>query len=173
MEIERKFRIESFDLVREKIVSLGFTFVKKKHQIDTYYIVREKMPSGKEKYLRIRKNVLSGEISLDMHLYDITIDASEEIEVAVDSNEAIVAILGQLGLSVVCVVNKKREVYSLDGVTVVLDDVAGLGLFCEVEIVSDASSEVDALIEKVRVDLGLLDEVEDAGYPDLMVAKKN
>ncbi len=172
MEIERKFRVLDVSLLREKVVSSGFVFSKNKHQKDTYFVVREKMDDGREKYLRIRSDMVSSLFSLDMHLFDAKLGATEEFEVSVSSFSEMKVVLGKLGLNVVCVVDKKREVFKKDEVVVVLDSVEGLGNFCEIEILGEDVKAIHAKIEKVREELGILekDEVDDSGYPDLMLA---
>lgn len=79
-------------------------------------------------------------------------DASKtrvEHETAVGDADAADAVLGGLGFEPTATVEKERERYRLDGFGVVLDDVAGLGEFVEVERAA-GEADVAAVREAAR-----------------------
>lgn len=82
--------------------------------------------------------------------------------------------LATLGWSLVTEVRKQRRTGVCDGVTVVLDDVAGLGCFVELELVVTGQAELaaaQARLTAVRQKLGLNPADQETRKYDEMVAE--
>tara|TARA_Y100000310_G_scaffold270046_1_gene283648 strand:+ start:1135 stop:1584 length:450 start_codon:yes stop_codon:yes gene_type:complete len=145
MELEYKFNCEDLEAVKEKAKSLGFSFSKKKHQIDTYFIVCEKKEDSGD-YLRIREE--EGRVRLDYHRA-LSLLATEEYEVGFENKEIMVEILKLLGYDVVCIVDKEREEYVKDHVTITSDMIKELGSFVELEVEGEESKEVGEELKSI------------------------
>ena len=170
MELEAKYKVENFKNILRKVEALGFKLGKEKHQIDTYFIVDRENEDGTRDYLRVREDLKKNSVSFEFHkvLSDLETD---ETEISVENKEAIVKIMENLGLNVVCVVDKDRKEYSKDNVTVVFDVVKNLGNFVEIEINAEATEENKNLVLSTAEKLGLNKEnrVTKKGYPDLLI----
>lgn len=70
-----------------------------------------------------------------------------EHETAVEDGESAAGIFSGLGFEPVETVEKEREFFSLDGYTVTLDTVMGLGEFVEVEAEAESELDIDAARE--------------------------
>lgn len=81
--------------------------------------------------------------------------AAEELELTVDNAKLLKKILRLLHFKPEFVIDKQRETYALGRVTVVLDNVRGLGTFIEVEIIGvDTAAnrtKLHAVLEKLGV----------------------
>lgn len=85
----------------------------------------------------------------------------EELNIAVSGNVG--PFLDALGFSQVLTYRKRTSIYAIGGATVSIDDVEGLGSFCEVEAIDDV------VIEAVARELGLdASALEQRGYARLV-----
>jgi adenylate cyclase class 2 len=80
-------------------------------------------------------------------LIDAASKTREEHETAVADGDAAAAIFDGLGFEPAAVVEKEREFFDLDGYTVTLDRVDGLGEFVEVEAEASEGADVDSVRE--------------------------
>jgi len=172
MELEVKFRCDSVQRVMSKALELGFILKKKKHQIDTYFIVNKKTKYGTRDYLRIREDLSSNSLSLDYHKVLSELE-TDETEIKIVDKEGIIKILELLGYDIVCVVNKIREQYEKDNVVITVDKVEGLGNFVEIEINEELTDSNRNKIYSIATNLELMekDRVSKKGYPDLLMEK--
>jgi predicted adenylyl cyclase CyaB len=173
MEIEYKYRVETTTHLREKLLKNGFSEGKKKAQIDTYFIVAEKKNDGRKVYLRVREDKLKKTNSLDYHIV-FSEAATKELEVNVTDAATTIEILQNLGLKVVCVVDKEREEYNRNGLKVMIDQVLSLGSFVEIEVEGEEQTSLP-LIKEVATELGLTEKqrVKKEGYPDMLLKSVN
>jgi len=81
--------------------------------------------------------------------------AREEIETAVENGGDADAIFRALGFEAAADVEKERDRYRLDGYTITLDSVDGLGEFVEVEIEAEEVEDAREGAKKILTDLGL------------------
>jgi len=107
-------------------------------QADTYYDAPHREFGETDEALRIRRERRPGEeadsrITYKGPLVDEVSKTREEVETGVADGDRLGAILEHLGFDPVATVEKSRERYAVDGYTVTLDDVTGLGEFVEVE----------------------------------------
>ncbi|MDR5674170.1 Adenylate cyclase, class 2 (thermophilic) [Halalkaliarchaeum sp. AArc-CO] len=158
-------RLEKMELSRQTYVE----------QTDTYYDAPHREFAETDEALRIRRvrhldsdceRARSPE-SDPRHDDDVTLtykgplvdDVSKtrvERETGVDDGDELNSILSVLGFDPTATVEKRRELFTVDGYTVTLDDVSGLGEFVEVE-----REAVEADIEEVRE--GAIDVLESLG----------
>ncbi|WP_119819339.1 class IV adenylate cyclase [Halalkaliarchaeum desulfuricum] len=135
-------RLESMELSRETYVE----------QTDTYYDAPHREFAETDEALRIRRvrRLDSGNndgmgnangreeddcvtLTYKGPLVDDTSKTREERETDVIDGEELAGILTSLGFEPAATVEKRREVFTVDGYTVTLDDVSELGEFVEVE----------------------------------------
>ena len=164
MEVEVKFRVD-FSAMKDKIESLGAVFVREELQEDVYFSLP--LP----KLLRVRKLENTGKAFLTYkEIRDLGRNEEfDELEIEVSDFEATVEILKRLGFREDVIVRKRRLVYRLNGVTLELNDVEGLGGFLDVEVISDDVEEAKKKIWEVAKLLGLSEEdVEPKLYQELI-----
>lgn len=167
MELELKFAVEKD--YRPLLTKLGFTVGKQKHLVDFYYLSDEKL-NGIRTWLRIRKNELNNNVSLDLHQLR-SIYATEETEITIlpDDITKLRKILAVLGLSEICIVDKKRQTFRKGNIEVALDEVKNLGSFIEIEIEGEENLQNIDKINQLALKLGLKpEETINAGYPELI-----
>jgi len=173
-EVEMKVRADH-DVVRERLAGVDATRSKIVFQADTYYDAPHREFVETDEALRVRREATLGEDAprgvdavsdaLDDGDFESRVTykgprvdegskTREEVETGVDDGAKLDAILGELGFEPVATVEKRREHWSLSGVTVTLDDVAGLEEFVECETETDL--DLDAARERVATTLDAL-----------------
>ncbi|MFD1515375.1 class IV adenylate cyclase [Halomarina rubra] len=151
-EVEVKLRAEHAALA-DRLAALGATHDRTVEQRDTYYDAPHREFAETDEALRIRRVTrLDGpeeppecRVTYKGPLVDDTTKTRVEHETGVEDGETMGEVLDALGFDPAVTVEKRREQYAFDGVTVVLDDVTGLGQFVEVELESE---DVDAARER-------------------------
>jgi adenylate cyclase class 2 len=147
-EVEVKVRA-GHDAVRERLAERRATEQGSVTQVDTYYDAPHREFAETDEALRVRIERRDGEETTKLTYKGPLLEAEsksrEEHETAVADPGAIRNILDGLGFAPAAEVRKDREFFELDGYTVTLDAVNGLGEFVEVETETD-----DAEIEPAR-----------------------
>lgn len=136
-EVEVKVRADHA-AVREKLDAQNADPVDHVTQVDTYYSAPHREFAETDEALRIRaetprESESFTEITYKGPLEDADSKTRREIESVVEDAEATGAIFEALGFEAAAEVRKERERFALDGYTVTLDTVDGLGEFVEVE----------------------------------------
>jgi adenylate cyclase class 2 len=165
-EVELKLRA-SHEAVRPAIEEAGATRLARVSQVDTYYDAPHRDFAETDEALRIReerRQSSGGDAPTDDEspetetgpttkltykgpLVDADSKTREEHETGVDDADTARSIFAGLGFEPAAVVEKHRTFYELDGYTVTLDRVDGLGEFVEVEAETEAEADVDAVRE--------------------------
>ncbi len=140
-EVELKCRADHESL-RARLNDVGATRTGSRRQIDSYYNAPHRDFAETDEALRIRREEpATGESVTKLTYKGPLVEAEsktrEEHETAVDDENALAGILSGLGFEAAFVVKKDRTFYELDGYTVVIDAVDGLGEFVEVERETD------------------------------------
>ena len=157
VEIEAKFKVESFDAVWEKLRARAAAFVGDRLETNIFFDTEDRSLLASDKGLRLR---VSRDVSAGEEKYVLTykgprqhgtLKSREENEIAVGSAADTVTLMERLGFSRVLSFEKKRQTWKLEGCTVELDEVPFLGLFLEIE------GPGEAAVLKVRDALGLND----------------
>jgi len=178
-EVEIKVRADH-DVVRSHLHGLDAAPEGTITQVDTYYDAPHRDFAETDEALRVRRETTDRDervaLTYKGPLIDEDSKSREEHETAVDDPIAAEGILDGLGFEPAATVEKERERFTLNGYTVTLDDVDGLGEFVEVEIetpdddIADAREGAKGVLKSLGLDpeagirtsyLGLLLEAED------------
>jgi putative adenylyl cyclase cyaB len=161
IEIESKFKL-STDVTRNKLIAvLESQFVASisiKHQIDTVFLLPEQVdapiiPGSKIMRIRDILDLETGELRQSLITLKVegqTKLASSEYEFTVDDGNIARQMLVALGWREVVTVDKVRLESKTEDYTICIDDVAGLGLFIELEILAEDDVDVDTLQKQMR-----------------------
>ena len=159
-EVELKVRA-SHDAVRERLDALDAERADAVTQVDTYYDAPHRDFAETDEALRIRREERDGasatRVTYKGPLVEAASKTRKEVETGVADADRFDDILAALGFSPAAVVEKERERYALDGYTVTLDTVAGLGEFVEIEREApeaEVESTREGAVSRLR-DLGL------------------
>jgi len=178
-EVEIKVRADH-DVVRNHLHGLDAIPGGTVRQVDTYYDAPHRDFAETDEALRVREEVTehdeSTAITYKGPLIDDASKSREEHQTRVQDREAIEGILDGLGFEPAETVEKDRERFDLNGYTVTLDTVDGLGEFVEVETetpdddIADAREGAEGILQSLGLDpdagirtsyLGLLLDAEE------------
>ena len=153
IEIESKFKLAS-DVTRDNLIAtLKSQFIapiSSKRQIDTVFLLPEQVDAPivpDSKIMRVR-DVLNPETGeLQQSLMTLKVEgqtklASDEYEFAVDDGNVARQMLAALDWQEVVTVDKVRLESKTEDYTVCIDEVVGLGLFIELEVLTEDSVDV-------------------------------
>ena len=154
LEIEIKTRSVDNGKIERTLLERGATLSKDCDQVDEYFNHPCRDFAITDEALRLRKDP-NGKITYKGPKVDRSTKTREEIEMDIEDPEKMAHILVRLGFRSVAKVRKKRKEYVLDGVTVSLDSVDGLGDFVELEVQGENAEEGRSRIERLRDELGL------------------
>jgi adenylate cyclase class 2 len=159
-EVELKVATEH-DPVREQLKTLGADRQQRVRQTDTYYDAPHRDFAETDEAIRIRseRDLANGGVTVKLTYKGPLVEAEsktrKEYETVVESRDAVKGILDGLGFTPAFTVTKERIFYELEGYSVMLDDVADLGSFVEVEIEAETIEPArEGAISLLR-DLGL------------------
>jgi adenylate cyclase class 2 len=169
LEIEIKARSLDNGRVERLLLKRGATLLGEHDQVDEYFNHPCRDFAETDEALRLRKDS-SGKITYKGPKIDQFTKTREEIEMEVDDLDKMASILVRLGFRRVAKVNKKRKEYQLEGVTVSLDSVEGLGDFVELEVQGEDAVEGRSRIERLRDELGLAGS-ERRSYLEMLIMK--
>lgn len=175
MEIEKKFKTP-IDFVKAKNILITNGFIERgtSHQIDTYFLVNEKI-NNKEIYLRLRKDETKNKYSFDFHEIISNLSTKEtEMSISEEDYNKIKYMMLGLNHSIKAIVNKTRIRFNNNECEIVLDNVADLGTFIEIEVEGEDENVALPILQKYQNILLLRDEdiVAGCGYPDLIIENK-
>ena len=160
IEIEAKFKL-STDMTRNKLIAvLEGQFVVPisiKHQIDTVFLLPEQIDAPivpDSKIMRIRDVLDPGTGELRRSLMTLKIErqaklVSDEYEFAVDDGDMARQMLTALGWQEVVTVDKVRLESKTEDYTICVDEVAGLGLFIELEVLAEDDANTDNIQQQM------------------------
>ncbi|SFR69028.1 class IV adenylate cyclase [Halogeometricum limi] len=152
-EVEVKLPADH-ETVRARLAETDAVHDARVTQVDTYYGAPHRDFAETDEALRLRRETHRTDGEADETTTKMTykgplVDAESktrtEHETAVADDESAMGILSGLGFDPVATVEKDRDFYSLDGYTVTLDAVTGLGEFVEVE--TETEDGIDAARE--------------------------
>ena len=153
IEIESKFKI-SDDITRDELLAILkdqlIAQISSKRQIDTVFLLPEQVDAPivpGSKIMRVR-DVLNPETGkLQRSLMTLKVEGqaklvSDEYEFAVDDGNAARQMLTALGWQEIVTVDKVRLESKTEDYTICIDEVAMLGLFIELEVLTEDSVDV-------------------------------
>lgn len=153
IEVESKFKLAS-DITRDNLIAIlkgqFITSISSKRQIDTVFLLPEQVDSPivpGSKIMRVRDvlNPETGELRQSLMTLKVegrTKLASDEYEFAVDDGNAARQMLTALGWQEIVTVDKVRLESKTEEYTICIDEVAMLGLFIELEVLTEDSVDV-------------------------------
>jgi len=177
IEVEAKVEVKDLQPLRRRLKELGARYTSKELQRDTYFNHPQRDFASTDEALRVR-STSRGEHSITYKgakLPESKVKAREELNLQVTNAEVAAEILFRLGFKEVAHVVKKREVWALQGLTVCLDEVEGLGSFVEVEAAErgEASSSEEAALRLIhQLGLGSLSLIRES-YLELILKRRD
>ena len=153
IEVESKFKVSS-NITRDELLTILkdqlIAQISSKRQIDTVFLLPEQVDAPivpGSKIMRVR-DVLNLETSeLQRSLMTLKVEGqtrlvSDEYEFAVDDGNVARQMLAALDWQEVVTVDKVRLESKTEDYTICIDEVAGLGLFIELEVLTEDSADV-------------------------------
>ena len=168
IEIESKFKLAS-DITRDNLIAtLKSQFIapiSSKRQIDTVFLLPEQVdapiiPGSKIMRVRDVLNPETGELQQSLMTLKVegqTKLVSDEYEFAVDDGDTARQMLTALGWQEIVTVDKVRLESKTKDYTICIDEVAKLGLFIELEVLTEDSADVKNIQQQMRNFLKNLD----------------
>ena len=139
--IEFKARRNNPKLIRDYLKNNKARFIGEDRQIDTYF----KVPTGR---LKLRESKFENFLVYYERENTAEPKPSHHLLLKVEPESSIKEMLTQ-SLGVLCVVDKKREIYWLDNVKFHIDEVKDLGNFFEIEAFETAKHDETVLRKQV------------------------
>jgi len=153
IEVESKFKVSS-NITRDELLTILkdqlIAQISSKRQIDTVFLLPEQVdapivPGSKIMRVRDVLNPETGELRRSLMTLKVegqTKLVSDEYEFAVDDGNVARQMLTALGWQEVVTVDKVRLESKTDNYTICIDEVAGLGLFIELEVLTEDNADV-------------------------------
>ena len=161
IEVESKFKVLG-DITQSDLLAIlkdqFITSISSKRQIDTVFLLPEQVDAPiapGSKIMRVR-NVLNPETGeLQRSLMTLKVEGqaklvSDEYEFAVDDGNVARQMLTALGWQEIVTVDKVRLESKTEDYTICIDEVAGLGLFIELEVLTEDSADVKNIQQQMR-----------------------
>ena len=161
IEVESKFKISGGITQRDLLAILKSQFIapiSSKRQIDTVFLLPEQVdapitPGSKIMRVRDVLNPETGELQQSLMTLKVegqTKLVSDEYEFAVDDGNAARQMLAALGWQKIVTVDKVRLESKTKDYTICIDEVAELGLFIELEVLTEDSADVKNIQQQMR-----------------------
>jgi adenylate cyclase class 2 len=169
LEAEVKLALlpERVDALRERLVALGARREGERLQVDTYFAHPERDFRTTDEALRLRDDDGALRVTYKGPKLDPPRKTREEIEFGLAADHATACtLLERLGFRRAAEVRKRRSEWTLedgkggddgDGAVVTIDQVEGLGLFCEIEVQAEAVEASRLRLQALQEELGLAD----------------
>ena len=160
IEIEAKFKL-SASITRDKLITVLESHlvvpISVKHQIDKVFLLPEQVdtpiiPGSKIMRMRDILDPETGELQRSLITLKIegqTKLASDEYEFTVDDGDMARQMLTALGWQEVVTVDKVRLESKTEDYTICVDEVAGLGLFIELEVLAGDEANTDNIQQQM------------------------
>ena len=159
IEIESKFKLLS-NITRDNLIAILknqlIAPISSKHQIDTVFLLPEQVdapiiPGSKVMRVRDVLNPETGELQQSLMTLKVegqTRLVSDEYEFTISDGSVARQILTVLGWQEVVTVDKVRHESKAEDYTICIDEVAGLGLFIELEVLAEDEVNADIFNNK-------------------------
>lgn len=160
IEVESKFKI-SGDITQSDLLTIlkdqFITPISSKRQVDTVFLLPEQVdapiaPGSKIMRVRDVLNPKTGELQRSLMTLKVegqTKLVSDEYEFAVDDGNAARQILTALGWQEIVTVDKVRLESKTKDYTICIDEVAGLGLFIELEVLAEDDANANNIQQQM------------------------
>ena len=160
IEIESKFKLLS-NITRDNLIAILknqlIAPISSKHQIDTVFLLPEQVdapiiPGSKVMRVRDVLNPETGELQQSLMTLKVegqTKLVSDEYEFTISDGNVARQILTVLGWQEVVTVDKVRHESKTEDYTICVDEVAGLGLFIELEVLAEDEANADNIQQQM------------------------
>lgn len=174
LEVEVKIRVAELPSIRERLVQKGARSTGTVREHDIYYNAPHRDFGTTDEALRVRYSDTGCAVTYKGPKQPGSgSKVREEVTVDVLSGESAEEILSNLGFTKTAGVDKTREYFEYGPFLVSLDEVAGLGSFIEIEIMTSGSFEEAAeQVEKGIGDLQIEGERIMLSYLEQILAKR-
>ncbi len=180
LEVEAKAAASDLLAVEAKLTALGAVLEANKVERDEYWAHPSRDFGETDEALRLRVTTADdggGWTKADLTFKGAKVDAltkarpEETVTVAVDERDSLRKILKGLGFRPFAEVIKERREFVLEGASICLDRVEGVGNYVEVEVISDELESARAKVLGIFKRLNL-DPSERRSYLELLLTKK-
>jgi adenylate cyclase class 2 len=159
LEAEVKLALADAGTLRARLAALGAEARGSHTQVDTYFAHPQRDFRTTDEALRLRSEDGVLRVTYKGPKLDPPRKTREEIEFALGTDHATAsALLERLGFVPAAVVRKRRDELALPGAfvaVIALDDVEGLGTYCEIEVPADDVAQGRVRLHEVQARLGL------------------
>lgn len=155
LEIEIKCYCDSPGDIEERIRGIGAEYVESRSESDIYFNHPSRDFAKTDEAFRIRRVNSKCKITYKGPKVSKTTKARIEHETAVEDFDAIRNIILSLGFVESGIIEKERKIFSLGESEVSIDDVKGLGVFVEIEIIGELKDEIEKELFETAAKLGL------------------
>jgi adenylate cyclase class 2 len=155
LEIEIKCYCDSPGEIESRINSIGAQYVETRSESDIYFNHPARDFAVTDEALRLRRVNNSCKITYKGPKLSKTTKARVEHETTAGDFDAIRNIILSLGFTESGVIEKERKIYSLGESEISVDDVKGLGVFVEIEIIGELKEDVEKELFDTAAKLGL------------------
>lgn len=155
MEIEIKCYCDDYQKVRALLAEIGAEFVEKRRESDLYFNHPSRNFKETDEALRLRRVNDKCRITYKGPKVSRTTKARIEHETETGDFKTMSDILASLGFSESGVVEKEREIFTLNSVEITIDHVDGVGTFVEIEKIGELKDEIERELFDIAAKLGL------------------
>jgi adenylate cyclase class 2 len=160
-EVEVKLPINDEKAIEHTIVKVGGRRLNSEIQSDMYYDHPCRSFSQTDESIRIRARepvddhplLLSGyaliELTYKGPKVDKTTKTRLEYTSGINDFNAITSILHHTGFKLVATIKKHRVFFDIDGITVSIDSVEGVGSFIEIELIANGEKEMQSARDRI------------------------
>ena len=142
MEVEIKVKVNDIEVLKTKLKKAGAKSEGKKTNVDHYFTVHHRDFMKTKECLRIRelpeknKSILTYKPASTDEMKNGMI-WKKEFEVEISDARTFSEILKHLDCKKLVTVDKIREIFKLNGLTITVDELKDIGTFMEIEKISD------------------------------------
>ncbi len=155
LEIEIKCYCDSPGEIESRIKSTGAEYVETRSESDVYFNHPARDFALTDEALRLRRVNDGCKITYKGPKLSKTTKARVEHETTAGDFDEIRNIILSLGFVESGVIEKERKIYSLGESEISIDDVKGLGVFVEIEIIGELKEEIEKELFDTAAKLGL------------------
>jgi len=172
IEVEIKVKIDDLEKVAQALHKLNAVFIAENLEVDAYFQHPARDFAETDEALRIRAVKNNYQLTYKGPKLDTKSKTRLELTISISDGNIGKKIFEYLGFKPVMEIKKKRRIYQIGSVYVMLDNVEGLGTFIELETEVSNEKEISEKREdliKLMVKLGISeDRFERRSYLELM-----
>lgn len=178
VEVEMKFRVDSFGPLEQRLAALGARVQPVRHEIDHYFNAPDRDFAKTDEAFRLRRVGKANYLTYKGPKRDAQTKTRTEVEVPLGPEDvtanAATQMFVHLGYRPVAIVRKARRIYHLEregfSLEVCLDEVEEVGPFAELEILvpEEHLDTARQVLKQTALELGLTDS-ERRSYLEMLL----